>query len=340
MKVGIEGNHTFNCHELGVHRVLELAAEYQLDGVFYKSVLDLSPSLDPGALREVREHADQLGLYLEAGLGRVNPFNTPESPYIRALGDGDYRKACERIIAAGAAIGCTELLAGTGTWKDYPGRNAFDRFRTDVTWSDQLVATEKFLQQLAPCLRDHGARINVETHEEITSFEVLRLVESVGPDAVGVTFDTCNVMARCEDPIAAAQRVAHYTHLTHIKDAILYFGPAGLVRQPRACGEGVVDWRTLLAILNEASPNLHLSIEDHRGFMPLEIYDPTWLAAHPDLTAEELAQVVRLATLGEAKLTRGEIAAPDAYDAEPWEEQKLKRLVASRDHLRAVLATL
>jgi hypothetical protein len=34
MKVGIEGNHTFNCREIGVHRVLEKAAEYQLDGVF------------------------------------------------------------------------------------------------------------------------------------------------------------------------------------------------------------------------------------------------------------------------------------------------------------------
>jgi len=62
----------------------------------------------------------------------------------------------------------------------------------------------------------------VETHEEITSFEVARLAEAVGPDVVGVTFDTANVLARAENPMAAARRLAPYTHLSHAKDGILY----------------------------------------------------------------------------------------------------------------------
>jgi sugar phosphate isomerase/epimerase len=338
MKVGIEGNHTFNCREVGVKRVLDLAGEHRLDGVFFKTVLYFSPTLDAGALRDVRAYADERGLYLEVGLGRINPYNTAESPEIRRLGDGDYRRGFERMIAAAAAMGCTELLAGTGTWKDYPGRYAFDRFRTDALWADQLQATAHFLAQLAPCLRDHGCRIDVETHEEITSFEVVRLVESIGPDALGVTFDTGNVLARCEDPVAAARRVAPYVHLMHVKDAILTFDPHGLVRQPRACGEGIIAWETILPILHQAAPDLHLSLEDHRGFMLLEIYDPEWLAAHPDLTTAELAQVVRLAQLSEAKIARGEIMPPAAYDAEPWEEQRIRRLEASRDYLRALIA--
>src|SRR4051794_10354449 len=112
MKVGIEGNHTFNCRELGVYRVIDLAKEYKLDGVFFKTILDLSPTLDSGALRDVRAYTDERGLYLEVGLGRINPYNTPESPEIRQLGEGDYRRGFERMIAAAAGMGCTDLMAG------------------------------------------------------------------------------------------------------------------------------------------------------------------------------------------------------------------------------------
>jgi sugar phosphate isomerase/epimerase len=36
----------------------------------------------------------------------------------------------------------------------------------------------------------------------------VRLVEHIGPEVLGITFDTGNVLARCEDPVAAARRVA------------------------------------------------------------------------------------------------------------------------------------
>lgn len=337
MKVGIEGNHILSCREIGVERVLDLARHYGLDGVSFKTITDLSPTLDPGALKAVREYADALNLHLEVGLGRINPYNTAESPEIRILGDGDYRRGFERMIDACCAIGCTEMLAGTGTWKDFPGRMAFDRFRTDVSWNEQLQATQRFLATLAPHLRDCGGRVNIETHEEITSFEVVRLVESIGPDVIGITFDPANVIARCEDPVAAARRIAPYVHLMHAKDVILFFNSAGLVRQPRPCGEGIVDWNTILPILGAHAPNLHLAIEDHKGFMPLEIYDETWLASHPDLTTAEMAQVVRLAHTSEERIANGTLLDPATYDAIPWEDQKIERLKKSQPHLRSVL---
>jgi sugar phosphate isomerase/epimerase len=61
---------------------------------------------------------------------------------------------------------------------------------------------------LAPVLREQGCRIDLETHEEITTHEVVALISAVGPDVLGVTFDPANVVVRGEDPLAAAQRVA------------------------------------------------------------------------------------------------------------------------------------
>ena len=45
-----------------------------MEGLFFRTVLDMSPTLDPGELREIRQRADELGMYLETGLGKVNPY--------------------------------------------------------------------------------------------------------------------------------------------------------------------------------------------------------------------------------------------------------------------------
>ncbi|MFN8678776.1 MAG: TIM barrel protein [Thermomicrobiales bacterium] len=338
MRIGTEGDHIGKAKQRGGIGTLDFAHAQGLDGVFFKSILDVSPTLDMGELREAKAHADSLGLYFEVGIGRINPYNTAESPHVRNLGGGDYRKAMVAMIEAARDIDCTELWAETATYKsDASGYFVFDRFRSDVSWNDQLMAIAKFLTSLAPVLRDQGCRVNIETHEEITSFEVVRLVESVGPDVAGATLDTANVLARCEDPVAATRRLAPYTHTTHIKDAILIFGEDGLLRQVRACGEGVVDWDAVIGILAEYSPNLNLSLEDSKGLMSIPIYDPVWQAAHPDLTPGELAEVVRLATSCEGRIARGEALDASTYEAIPLAEQQLDNMRASVQHLRAIL---
>lgn len=69
--------------------------------------------------------------------------------------------------------------------------------------------------------------MNIETHDEITSFEILRLIEKVGADCVGVVFDTANGLQRGEHPVFAAKRLAPHIRQTHIKDA--YVGRALVV---------------------------------------------------------------------------------------------------------------
>jgi sugar phosphate isomerase/epimerase len=338
MRIGVEGDHIAEARRRGGIGALRFAHEHGLDGVFFKSVLDLSPSLDGGELRSARAYADEMGLYLEVGIGRVNPYNTAESPHIRELGDGDYRLGIERLIRASRAIDCTELWAETGTYKRHlPGYFVFDRFRTDVAWTDQLEATRRFLSHLAPLLHDLGCRIDVETHEEITSFELVRLVEAVGPDVLGITFDTANVLARAEDPLEAARRVAPYTHLTHAKDAIVYFVDGGLEWQARPCGAGVIDWDTLIGILADYSPNLHLSLEDNNGCMPIPIFLPTWQMQHPDLSVRELAEVVRLARTCEERVARGAIPSPAVFRSMESQDRMVDNMRLSLNHLRGIL---
>jgi sugar phosphate isomerase/epimerase len=341
MRIGVDGRKIPRAKELGPLRSLDHGRELGMEGLFFRTVLEMSPTLDAGELREIRAHADELGMYLETGLGKVNPFATPEAPELRDIGDGDIRLGFERMMRACAEIGCTEVWVGTANYKSaYHGYLAYDRFRTDVAWDDQLVATERFLRVLAPIARDLGIHMNVETHEEITSPEVVRLVEAVGPDVIGITFDVANVLQRGEDPVLAARRVAPYVRQSHLKDAILWFVDDGVQRQVRPCGEGVVDWETILPLLAEHRPNLNLSIENQtaHSVITIQIFDPTWLASHPDLTKEELAGFVRLARACERRIASGEVMAPEAYAEIPFDYEFEARFIReSAAYLRRVL---
>ncbi len=133
MQVGVEVNHWPGFASRTPQATLALAHELGFAGVFFKTVLDLSPTLDAGELKAIKQTSDELGLYLECGVGRVNPYNTAESPDVRALGDGDYRFGIERMIRAARAIGCTQLWAETATSsnKPYPGYSTY--FAVNVT---------------------------------------------------------------------------------------------------------------------------------------------------------------------------------------------------------------
>ena len=100
MRIGVDGSKI--PHEAGdsAVRILERAHAMGLEGVYFRSVMDVSPTLDRGLLAEVRSCADELGLYLQMGLAKVNPYAAAEAPQVRRLGDGDYTRGMVRMIEA------------------------------------------------------------------------------------------------------------------------------------------------------------------------------------------------------------------------------------------------
>ncbi len=354
MRIGVDGRKIPEAARRGPVASLDHARQLGMDGLFFRTVLDMSPTLDAGYLAEIRQRADALGMYLETGLGKVNPFSTPEAPELRLIGDGDIVLGFRRMMEACAAICCRELWVATANYKAaYTGRFAYDRFRTDVSWPEQLEATARFLKKLVPIARDLGIHMNLETHEEITSFELVRLVETVGPDVTGIVFDTANVLQRAEHPVWAARRVAPYVRQTHIKDALIAREGDGVTFQLRPCGDGVVDFRAILPILAKANPTLNLSIEPDESFadrprvsprMLIEIADPAWLAGHPDLTVEEYAAYMKMVHDYAGRIAGGEIRDHASYaawalDAFLYDEAVLY-IRRSAEHIRGICKDL
>ena len=112
----------------------------------------------------------------------------------------------------------------------------------------------------------------------------------------------------------------------------------------RDCGDGAVDFRAILPILAEATPDLHLSIENPTSAMAsqmIQIFDPVWLAAHPDLTVEEFAAFIEMVAACERRVARGEVSDPAAYEAAPFGyAEAVGYIIDSAAHLRGLIAEL
>lgn len=350
MRIGVDGRKIPEVAQRGPVNSLDHGKSFGMSGLFYRTVLDMSPTLDRGELRAIRQRADELGMYVETGLGKVNPYASPEAPELRLAGDGDIVLGFRRMMEACVEIGCTDLWIATANYKTvYAGKWAYDRFRTDVTWAEQLAATEGFLHKLAPIARDLGVHMNMETHEEITTFELLRLIEAVGEDVMGVVLDTLNPMQRGEHPVWAARRVAPYVRQTHIKDAYLAHVPGGITIQARACGDGVIDFGEVLKVLAAHNPTVNLSLEcagpRDASFVPrhtlIEVFEPDWLANHPDLTIEEYAAFLELVQAYAGRIASGEVPTWDQYVAAPFGyDESIATIKKSTAHLRAVCSEL
>lgn len=321
---------------------LAAAADAGLEGVNVRTLDELSPTLDRAELTDFAQLAAELDLYVEMGVGKVNPYMTAELPRVRDLGGGSYLAGMERLIETCASFGWTETWTAVGGFKPYPGIFFTDRFRTDTDWSDQLRATERFLHRLAPALRANRVRLNLETHEEITTFELLRLIESVGDDVLGICLDPANLAVRAEVPLEGIARIAPHVRTTQLRDAALWRTEEGISRFIAPCGEGVIDWDAALELILSANPGINLTIEGIgpvRAEMRLHTADLVWRAGHPDLTPEALGELERLAAGYEERAARGDAESLEqlrAFRPDPGEHDRFVARCAL--HLRERIA--
>ena len=98
MRVGVDV-FTFHPLKLSAPAQLELAREMELDGVQLGSLRHISPTLDPGALQALRQHADSLGLYSHPSLSITC------DPYLAKVPPAEQRERLSADIAAAAACG-------------------------------------------------------------------------------------------------------------------------------------------------------------------------------------------------------------------------------------------
>jgi sugar phosphate isomerase/epimerase len=255
--------------------IVGMAAAAGFDALMANDLFDISASLDEGEIHAVRQAAADRGVRLASGLGGFNPLREERNKVVLRAGDGDPVAGALRLATVAAHCGIGELFFVVGMIPD--------RDDPALSWTDQLTAVRDGLVKIAPALRDLGTRLLIKSHEEITTHEILALIEATGPDVLGVAHDPVNVVCRIEEPVEATRRLAPYIRQIHVDDASLHLDGQQVRRYLAPIGQGDLDWKAILALV----PDAVRWVEIHRGQFAMECFDRQWMARQPGVSVDE-----------------------------------------------------
>lgn len=254
---------------------VELAVAAGFDALLMNDVYEISATLDEGEVHANRQMALDRGVRVAACLGGFHPLKPERSAVAARAGDGDVVKGALRLAEIASRCGLGDLFFWIGLIPDREDRA--------LAWSAQLAGVRDGLKTMAPALRDLGARVLIKSHEEITSHEILRLIEAVGEDVLSVAHDPVNAVCRIEEPVAATQRLAPYIRQIHIDDATLHLDGVQARRYLAPIGQGDLDWPCMLALVPDATR----WVEIHRGQFAMACFDRDWMAQQDEVAVDE-----------------------------------------------------
>jgi sugar phosphate isomerase/epimerase len=299
MRIGVDASTLSRCG-FSPLSLVELAHEKGLSGVHFEDATQVDADLDTDALGAFRDRAELLGLGLSVGLPALSLWPRNGAP---PLDSGDHARRLYRHLEAAVTLGCRHVRAYIGAFGE--------RHRTDVSWSSQRAEAADLLRRLAPAAREMGLKFAIENNADQTSVEVLRMVESVGPEVAGVFLDIGDLPLTLDDPLRAVERLAPHVLAVHVKDAVLEFTPKGLIWHDRPIGSGVLPVLDMLGLIAPGRPGLDLFIDIRRHAHTLPIFHRPWLGRFPELHPSDLAAVVELAALSERRFQTGTLPRPD-----------------------------
>jgi sugar phosphate isomerase/epimerase len=313
-------------------RLCDYAAGLGLDNVHLSERSNLA-SLDPGYLRELRAHAERLGLALEIGMGSFDRF---AESFRAELGPGEQQ--LEDMIEAAAVIGSPIVRCFLGAQGDRRGKTPFE---------EHLAECRRVLEAVAPRARDRGLKIAVENHGgvDLLARELRWLIEAVGPDAVGACLDTGNPAYGGEDPLLSTELLAEYAVSTHVRDTAVWESEDGAWAQWTVMGEGNVDLPAILGRLAEKAKNCPIDLEVITGGNPAPVPylrpDGDFWRTYPGMLAQDFARFVGLAKDGTRRGLgpRKQAVPPRGVTAPPPEivEQQRRDFEKSVEHARKAL---
>ncbi len=317
MKVGLDAL-TLKAVSLDPLELLELTRAHGLEGLHFSA--RLLQGRDDDYLDKLAAEAQAHGLYLELAGAGVNPGQSGRTV-------AEMVEEWKPLFRLARRLNAPFLNTCFGLLKE--------RTFSAPTLAEQIELTIEVLRELSVMAADFDVMITMELHVDLTSLELVRVIEAVDSAHVRANLDTANALGLLEDPVDAARALAPYVHTTHFKDTCIYPTEEGYNWQGGApLGRGLVDLPAVVEILYRANPNVHLNIEDSGGFIPIPMYDEAFLESFTDLTPTRMARFVRHLWRGEQQVRAGLHPRPEEGKDMDWATVIPARLQYNVDYAR------
>ena len=194
-------------------------------------ICDYAPLLgySSAQLRDLRATADDLGMQLELGTRGV------QSEHLAAY------------LALATTLGATLVRSMLNTAEHQP----------------TLPEAERLLQGALGSYEDAGVTLALETYEQVSSPDLVSLVESVGSRSLGICLDPANSVAALENPIDVIDRCAPYVANIHVKDFAFTRrgGWVGFTLEGVELGTGLLDYDHLMLVVDPEPRGINRIIE-------------------------------------------------------------------------------
>jgi len=278
------GFNTYSIRALRWHDLplLDYAAGLKLDAVYLQDSIDPGNS-DPAHWTELKVAAARLGLELQGGDAGALP-RTPDGM------DATLTRLREGIRHA----------LGIGS-KLVRFRVAGDRASMPPGPIEQTMETMiRVLRSVRTEAMDAGVKFAIENHKDLFCWQTRQVIDSAGKEFVGSYLDTGNPVFIMEDPLATVETLGPVAVMLHLRDSVVYESRGGIAVQWVPLGEGVVDFKRIIARAREVCPPITVYNKPITGRPPqlLPIYEPGFMKNWRDMKAADLARFIVLAKQG------------------------------------------
>ena len=230
--------------------------------------------MDPGDARELSKQAEAAGLYLEAIVTAPKKKGDLEQ----------FQAEMSTAKEAGALAARTTLM---------PGRR-YEFFSSLKMFQEYDAMARKSLELAAPVAERFHVPLAVENHKDHRNAERAFLFKHISSEYVGACVDTGNSFALLEDPIATVESLAPWAHSVHLKDQALKPYEAGFLLADIPLGQGGLDLKRMVEILQKTKPGIRFSLElITRDPLKIPCLTDKYWTTFPDLAARDLARTLR-----------------------------------------------
>jgi len=278
MKLGVD-NFSLRFNDWDAMQLLDYSRNIGLEVLHFS---DLGPfkSLDSAYLDEVKQHADQLHMGIEVGMGSICPTS---STFSNVRGSATEQLTEMLLIAerfASSAVRC------------YLGANA-DRRTSLSSHIDATIATCKSVRPLAMEL---GIKVAIENHAgDLQARELKELIERAGPEFVGACIDSGNPLWVGESPFTTLEHLAPYVAMSHVRDTAVWSYPSGAAAQWVPMGEGTVHIDQWSKQYVDQCPGTNFTLEVIATLAPriLNYLEADYWDVYPATPAHEFARFLQ-----------------------------------------------